>query len=407
MKFGFFGNTNNYPFMLAQAIRTAGHEVRFLVDSDHSLHRPEGRYADIGSADYSVWVRDITPLHLIDHVYGARWKQARQLLADCDVLVLNGLGPALACGLDKPSVVLLTGSDIEVYANWNTLATIFLTHLHRRRPLVALLDFYWHALLVLRQRRGIRSADAVNYFAKGLVPTGDALLEKLLRREQTRIAFMMTDIERIVFCPLPDSKPRVRIFNVARLNWSMPYPKGAVPLDYKGTDVLLRGIHKFVTQHGGQVELVLVRKGLHVTETEALVRELGLSKVVSWLDEMSQDEVLEQYRQADIVSEQLTTSVIGMGGLDAMATGRPLIANSRHDIFGPLLGNIESPVCHATCADEVCAQLERLVFDRDERIRAGIASRRYVEACFSATRAAQEVIALLEDALQQRRPDEI
>lgn len=403
MKVGFFGNTNNYPFMLAQAIREAGHEVRFLVDSDVPLHRPEARYTDIGSVEYSSWIHDISTFQPIDCVRGSRWKRARELLADCDALVLNGLGPALAYGLDKPSVVLLTGSDLEVYANWHTLAQIFTTHLLSGRPLVAFLDLCWHALIVYRQRRSIRRATAVNYLAKGLVPNGDDLLENLLKQKQSRLAFMMTDTERICHCPAPEPKPRVRVFNVARLNWVMPYPIGVGPLDYKGTDVLLRGVHAFVSRHGEQVELVLVRKGLHVRETEALVSELGLSKVVVWLEEMSQKEVLEQYRQADIVTDQLTTSVIGMGGLDAMATGRPLIANSRHDIFGPLLGNIESPVCHAASAEGVCAQLERLVFDRKERIRVGVASRRYVEAYFSVKRVAQIVIPRLEAIIKVKK----
>lgn len=50
MKIGFIGNANNYPFMIARAMRKMGHEVLFIVDRDKSepLNRPENRYDDIG-----------------------------------------------------------------------------------------------------------------------------------------------------------------------------------------------------------------------------------------------------------------------------------------------------------------------------------------------------------------------
>ena len=41
MKIGFLGNANNYPFMLARALKRAGHDVRFVVDRKNLLDRPD------------------------------------------------------------------------------------------------------------------------------------------------------------------------------------------------------------------------------------------------------------------------------------------------------------------------------------------------------------------------------
>jgi len=40
---GFLGNANNYPFMLAKAVRALGHEVVFIIGSEMALNSPESR----------------------------------------------------------------------------------------------------------------------------------------------------------------------------------------------------------------------------------------------------------------------------------------------------------------------------------------------------------------------------
>lgn len=58
MKIGFVGNANNYPFMLARALKRMGHDVRFIVTASSRLDRPESRYADI-SYPYPDWIHEI------------------------------------------------------------------------------------------------------------------------------------------------------------------------------------------------------------------------------------------------------------------------------------------------------------------------------------------------------------
>jgi glycosyltransferase involved in cell wall biosynthesis len=109
---------------------------------------------------------------------------------------------------------------------------------------------------------------------------------------------------------------------------------------------------------------------------------------------MSHADIVDEYRAADVVFDQLGPAFFGMVALDAMACGRPVIANGRPEILEPVLRS-ESPLCQARTAEEVTAQLSRLLPDAQERSRVGAESRRYVETFFSARHAAELIVSRL------------
>lgn len=399
MKIGFFGNTNNYPFALARAMRRLGHDVLFIVDRPEPLNRPESRYADI-SVPYPEWIVDLSPLdlHVPIHPSPSGRSRAIDLLKGCDAVVLNMLGPSLLPEIRRPAVAMLTGSDLEFYANYRFVPYylrtvrggflgIFTVHLKLYAK-----DVLFLIRLVSAQREGIRLATAVNYFAKGFVGNGDALLEGIGVPERRRMFFIMTDLDMIRPLPMPRNDV-VRIYSVARLTWKTPLRRPAdegltSELDYKGSDVMVRGLGMYVRKTGVPLDIRLVKKGRHVEETMRLAEEEGISGLVTWLEEMTQKDVLEEYARADIVFDQLGNAVIGMGGVDAMAAGRPVIANARPEIMDRVFG-VRSPICQASTPEEVCAQLELLVPDAAEREKAGLESRRFAEAHFSPEHAAR------------------
>jgi glycosyltransferase involved in cell wall biosynthesis len=387
MKIGFLGNTNNYPFILARALRRMGHEILFIVDSKRRLDRPEYRYDDI-KFPYPDWIYDLSPLRA-RHLALPNPKSAQivRLLRSCDAVVLNGFGPSLLPQLRCPAVILLTGGDLELYANPKAINDLVKDDEKNPNFLKQLLGKYVYARLSSSQRAGIRSAGTINYFAKGLIPTGDALLEEIGVQDSQRIYFMMTDLEQISPEPLPHNQP-VRIFSATRLTWKKPLAPGTSELDYKGSDIMIRGLGLFYRTTGVPLDIRLVKKGMHVVETMQLIEQEGLTEQVTWLEEMTQLEVWAEYKQADIIFEQLGMSLIGMAGLDAMAVGRPLIANGRLDIMEPAIGS-PSPICQAETPEQVCHQLQRLVLDEAERERVGSASRKYIEKYCSAEHAAQ------------------
>src|SRR6185295_4192388 len=121
MKVGFFGNTNNYPFGLAQILRQLGHEVLLVVNSQELLNRPESRCLELENG-YPDWI--------VDAAHHSEWDMMTlapslgpllALLSACDVLILNGIGPSLLPLLRRPAIALLTGSDLEYYASFATI----------------------------------------------------------------------------------------------------------------------------------------------------------------------------------------------------------------------------------------------------------------------------------------------
>jgi len=387
MRVGFFGNTNNLPFQIARALRRLGHDVCFAIDSTEALHRPEHRYTDV-ALPYPAWIKDFSPWTDWDCVLPSpRRARLRRFLGACDALVVNGVGPALLPLFTAPGVALLTGSDLECYGDFSMipgrLALLRKRPRRLRRAVVRLLL----TRLVNAQRGGLRRAVGVRYFPPGLVPEADRLLESIGVTALRRFTFQVADIKDIPWCE-PPHNPVPRVFCATRLSWVRPLAHGAVELDYKGSDVMVRGLGLFARRHGTPLDIRLVDKGLHVAQTRALVEEQGLGGITTWLAEMSQQQVLEEFRRADIVIEQLGESMIGLAGLDAMAVGRPVIGNARPEIL-VRAGEIPYPVCQASTAEEVCANLARLAADPVERERAGRAGRAFVERECSPERAAR------------------
>jgi glycosyltransferase involved in cell wall biosynthesis len=395
MKIGFFGNTNNYPFMLAQALREFGHEVLFVITSQELLNRPESRYPEL-KQHYPDWIVDAAHLSEWDMItLSPSLAPVLDVLSTCDALVLNFTGPSLWPLLHHPAIALLTGSDLEHYANFATVEVrsaswdpAYRASAEGQMNLNLLREF------VQRQRDGIREALSIRYMPRGLVPAGDAMLDEIGVSDAKRVFLPSAELELVKPTPARHNDP-LRIFCATRLTWKLPVEPGRSILDYKGSDIMVRGLGLFYRETGVRLDIQLVRKGLHVAETEQLIAEEGLSDQVTWSDEMSLAEVWAEFARCDVLIEQLADGAIGGAGLDAMAAGRPVIGHARREMFEDYFGQ-RSPICQAQTAEEVCVQLKRLVSNPAKREKIGALGRRFVEEHCSPQRAAQTCLERLQ-----------
>jgi glycosyltransferase involved in cell wall biosynthesis len=389
MRIGFFGNTNNYPFMLAMGLRRRGHDVQFIVDQADPLYRPEYRYPE-ATLDRAGWLSDVSPVRFRDFAYPSRRiAHAVRKLRTCDVVVLNQYGPALLPAIRRPALALLTGSDLEVFANRSTIRSFWSNRAHSGHLVRKAFLYFALTRLIRAQRKGIRMCGAIRFFPRGIAPTGDALLEELGVDTEDRLYLPMTDISAVSEAPLPVND-RPRIVCVARLNWKKPMRPGATELDYKGTDTMIRGLAQFRAETEIPVEINLVRKGWDVAATEQLVRDEGLTDLVVWHAEMSQIRLFDLVRECDVVIEQLDASLPGSGAVDALAIGRPVIANWRRELIADYRQLPDAAICQASSATEVCAQLKRLILNKGEMARVAAASRAAVEEHLSSDAAAKQ-----------------
>lgn len=395
VKIGFYGNANNYPFMLARALRRLGHEVLFLVTSREKLNRPEHRYTDVRHP-YPDWLLDVShPIRWHCLVPGLGRSAVIARLNSCDAVILNEEGPALAGFLTVPHGVLATGSDLEIFANPAHAAMLKPQAFARPRWAGEICRHIIPTSLIRSrlthpQRAGLRAARFVAFLPQGLAPAADRLLGEIGVTPSQRLETQFTDCEFATYTPPPQNSV-LRLFSATRFTY-LPGP-GLTSLDLKGSETMLRGLAQFLGNNSVPLEIHLVRKGLHVAEAESLAGTLGLTPFIVWHEQMTQHEVLLQFRRADIVFDQLGESALGMAGLDALATGRPIIANGRPEIIGPITGE-PSPIFQAHTPEDVRFQLEQLQ-DSALREQAGRASRDYVLKHFSSDTAAGRIMAKL------------
>jgi glycosyltransferase involved in cell wall biosynthesis len=395
---GFIGNTNNTPFMLALAMRRLGHQVTFVVDSTERLHRPEHKYPalfstwpewvlDVPGADARVW-RAGTP--------GALPASVRRALASCDALVFNKFWALTAKTFGTPYVCILTGSDIELYAEHRTMQRAQRPFRRATSPAGWMANAVVATALTQRLRRAIRHAAGYVTAPPGYLPQTDAVLQRLQPRG-VRICGPITDVESLHLTPLPTQQPW-RILNAARLNWVRPVAPGRSDIDLKGTDVLLRGVAAHLKAFPGDLRLSLVEKGDDIAATHRLVTALGLDADVDWLPEMTQSELYAEYARHDVVADQIGLSMVSMVGLDAMAMGRPVIADGKPEVVSRWISE-PSPIVQVRTPDEVTQQLRRL---REPAVRTQLAaaSRVHVARWYSTDGLSSRIVDVLSGRFQ-------
>jgi len=391
MRIAFVGNMNNYSFPLALEMRKQGVDVRFVVDSPEPLHRPECRFGWAADA-YGDWIFDLAPLRIRDVLLPtAKMRRLREVVADCGGVVASSIGIGLSARLKKPTFVLTAGSDLDVMADDEQVA------IQRRIPgrsaIAGNAAAWLYGRFVAVQQRGFRRAVGVDYALPGLLPHGDALLERIGVPLSRRYAFMPTDVAHLPFTPLPVN-PALRILNSARLCWVQPLPPGFGILDNKRNDILVEGVALFHRRSGQPVDLRLPKKGQHVAETRALVDRLGIPHCVTWFDEMTQAEFKNEILAADIVADHFGEGVIGVGAREAMALGRPVIANGKPELVQRHLG-AALPIADARTPEEVARAIEGLS-SRAARERQAEEARKFADEHLSASRAASRIVALLQ-----------
>ena len=116
------------------ALRRQGHEVVFALSSEMALDRPENNYPEL-RPPYPEWIHDYAPMWKT--YFPTPWRPACiRALRNCDFVVLNQIGPSLAGLIGRPAVALLTGSDLQVFADPRSIGRVF-AEKHRQNAFVA------------------------------------------------------------------------------------------------------------------------------------------------------------------------------------------------------------------------------------------------------------------------------
>jgi colanic acid/amylovoran biosynthesis glycosyltransferase len=88
----------------------------------------------------------------------------------------------------------------------------------------------------------------------------------------------------------------------------------------KGHDVLVRAIH-LLSQRGKRATLRLAGSGPELEKLQTLTKELGLSEQVEFLGSLSEEQIIEELRDADVFALASHAEPLGVVYMEAMALG--------------------------------------------------------------------------------------
>jgi glycosyltransferase involved in cell wall biosynthesis len=386
-----FGNTNNYLLLLAQGLKELGHNIRLVLNRKEILHRPEGRYPN-WAENYPDWIFDCSCVKDEDIAYEtpAIDQAIHYLTHDVDLVILNDIGPALAHHLRTPHVVVLTGSDLAYYASYESLdMRTSMWDLEFKRSIAGRRAISRFANMVTRQRDGILSAKLVCYGQRGLVPSGDKLLDSIGVMDTRRFMLHLSNTIDLQLRTHPQNT-QLTIMSGSRVVFLPERNPTLSAMDFKGTDVLLKGFAQYCKK-GGKGQLRMPRKGQDIAVAEVLIDEFGIGDRISWLSEMPLSNFYEEMAAADMICDQFGSSFPGMVTTDAYALGRPVMANLRNEIFCKRFPE-PLPGLSATTPDEIAYHLLRAEANPESLEALGIHSRTYAEKYLSPTTMANQLL---------------
>lgn len=328
---GGMGNTAaNFASVLAQK----GHHVTIIT--------PDYGQADFFSAenDPTYEVLRLKPLFAIGNA--ACLPQLAWKLRDYDIVHLHypfygAVLPVLAASLFKKK-----GSKLVIHYHMDSLAAGL-------RGLI----FQLNRLLVWPI--AFKACDLVTAASLDYVSHSQIASSYAKRPEKFRQVPFGVDTERFNFTPLPANGPKNILF-VGGLDKAHYF---------KGISVLLEAFHKLRIKHGLDCRLTLVGSGDLQPSYADRALELGISQHVSFAGNCSDQELVEHYRRSSVLVLPSINQgeAFGLVLLEAMSSGRPVIASDLPGVRGVFSDRVEGLSVKPGDADDLADKLLLLLSD--------------------------------------------
>lgn len=173
---------------------------------------------------------------------------------------------------------------------------------------------------------------------------------------------------------------------------------------WKGAALVLEGFARFARTAPG-ARLVILGWGVDQKTAMARLAELGVLDRVLLLPVVGKARLARYLRAADALIEQFVLGYYGASGLEAMATGLPVIMRIERAQYDALVPSGAPPVLDAENADEVAAHLVHLHESETFRREVGKATRGWFMATHSASATWRDYAAVLKAASLRLRVD--
>lgn len=175
----------------------------------------------------------------------------------------------------------------------------------------------------------------------------------------------------------------------------------------KGIDTLIRAAHLLMSEGvakfkvkivGGDLDEELDMLGSELSRLRTLARELGIQDWIEFTGGRTQDELPSWYAAADVVVMPSYSESFGMVALEAMASGRPVVASRVGGLAYLVQDDVTGYHVQEGDAGQLADRLRLLIADEGLRTRLGQAGREVAKS-YSWDRAAEQIEELFRSLL--------
>lgn len=357
MKVALIGNMNNSFFSLTRYLRDRGIDARLLLlKNEHPHFHPSHDTFDLSYQNYTRQLGwgDLQSFFKIPQ------RKIRDDLEEYDFIIGCNSVPAFLHKINRRIDLFLPyGSDFYELP--------FLPY-HLRNPLKKLKYYFQYNKFHRAQRKGIQEAWFIN--RENVLPFSKKILKKLNLYNnvcyfgQPAVYDTIYSLDKIKhfydrsawyheFKKIRDDF-NIVIFNHSRHIWKTHIDGHS----YKGNDVLIRSINKFVKENPGiKVCLILFEYGPDVDASKILINELKIEENVRWFPLMSRKEIFIGLSLSDLGTGQFSFGAIVCGTiLEALAIGKPVLHYKDLTLSGPK-GLFDYPYIQVRTENDICEAL--------------------------------------------------
>lgn len=120
-----------------------------------------------------------------------------------------------------------------------------------------------------------------------------------------------------------DEHKPIRFFHVSHLDWKVNDP-GAHRKSSKGNDRFIKAFARAI-RDGLDAYCVILNRGQDRGVAKELIRNLGVEDRFIWKPHLTRDELVDEFRNADVVVDQFDVGGFGGIAMEAMSVGKPVM----------------------------------------------------------------------------------
>lgn len=143
----------------------------------------------------------------------------------------------------------------------------------------------------------------------------------------------------------------------------------------KGNEKFFFAFRDYIEKFGN-AHAIVVDRGSDKDYAKTLIKELGIEEYITFVPELNELERVNFMRMADVVLDQFQIGAFGLGALEALSVGKPLITFFDNETV-PFCYDHPPPILNAQSSEEIFHQLVE-VSKKDVREKYSLNSRNWI-----------------------------